>query len=165
MGLLSKAQQIALAVLLALLTASMIFGGWNWYRKNVYYDALHQVAAEKLAKTRQAEADLRTKLTALETNLNARSKTREDTLDRQLADAARSQSMRVEYRLRDRWLPVSCPAGAGPGDRQESAGGLQPEDEQFLVRESGRADNVADQLNACIDAYELARQTALKANK
>lgn len=165
MGLLSKAQQIALAVLLGLLTISMVFGGWNWYRKNVYYAALHQVAAEKVEKTRQAEADLRTKLTALETDLTARSKTREDTLDRQLADAARSQSMRVEYRLRDRWLPVSCPAGAGAGAGQESAGGLQREDEQFLVRESGRADNVADQLNSCIDAYELARQTALKANK
>lgn len=165
MGLLSKAQQAALLALLTLFLASLAFGGWNWYRKNVYYDALHKVAAERVKEQRDAERKLAADLTALETNLLARSKTREDTLDRQLADAARNPDVRIEYRLRDRWLPVSCPAGAGAGAGQESAGGLQREDEQFLVRESGRADDVADQLNSCIDAYDNARQAALKAQK
>lgn len=161
-SLIDRAIAIALAVLVLVLAPT---AAWNWYRKNVYYDALHIVAAGKVKDQLAAERKLASDLTALETQLNARSKTREDTLDRQLADAARSQSVRVEYRLRDRWLPVSCPAGAGPGTGQESAGGLQREDEQFLVRESGRADDVADQLNSCIDAYELARQAALRANK
>ena len=39
-----------LALLVLALLASLVFGGWNLWRKNVYYDALHLVAAEKVAE-------------------------------------------------------------------------------------------------------------------
>jgi hypothetical protein len=152
------------ALLVLVLVLSLLLG-WNWWRKNVYYDALHVVAAERVQAARVAENTLRTKLTALDIDWQNRSKMREQTLEAQLADAARNPAERVVYKLRDRWLPVSCPAGATGVDRPEEVGGLQREDEQFLVRESHRADANTDQLNACIDAYELVRQAALKAQR
>lgn len=154
-----------IALLVVTLLASFAFGGWNYWRKNVYYNALHITAAGRVADARNAEQTLRTELVALENDINARRNTREPTVEQQLQDAGRPPAERVVYRLRDRWLPVSCPAGAGTDDRDETAGGLQREDEEFLVRESARADNVTDQLNACIDAYGFAREAALKANR
>lgn len=152
-------------VQLVVIVVLLVFGGWNWWRKNVYYDALHLVAAQRVQDLRDKEAAGQAALNRLETDLNARSKTREQTLEAQLADAARHPDQRVVYKLRDRWLPVSCPAGTGTGAGAESTGGLQPEDEQFLVRESARADDVADKANTLIDAYNAHRDAVIEWNK
>lgn len=154
-----------IAVLVLALLASLVFGGWNLWRKNVYYDALHLVAAEKVAEARAAEQRMVAALRDLETDLTKRKTAREQQLEDQLADISRDPAERVVYRLRDRWLPVSCPAGAGPGDRPETVGGLQREDEIHFIRESHRADGVVEQLNACIDAYNATREAALRANR
>lgn len=141
------------------------FGGWNWWRKNVYHDALQLTATKNVQNQRAAEQDLQTKLNRQAQDLAKRSKTREETLERQLADAARSPAQRVEYRLRDRWLPVPCPTGAAAGAQPEEVGGLHPEDERALVRIAFDADGNTDERNALIDAYNQARQAALKANR
>lgn len=164
MALVALLGGVRATVFAALCALLVVFGGWNWWRKNVYHDALNQLAAQKAQAQRAAENDLQTKLNAQEAGLLARSKTREETLELQLADAARSPAQRIEYRLRDRWLPVSCPSGTAGQPGAKEAGGLQPEDERFLVRESGRADTNTDERNALIDAYNEARKAALKAN-
>ncbi len=142
-------------ILIYLLAASLVFGGWNWWRKNVYYTALQNVAAEKIEKARQAEAKQRDELAAQAETLKENHRVREAALQKQLAEIMLlPPAERVVYRLRDRWLPVSCPAEAGTGGVQTTYGGLHPEDEQFLVRLAAEADGVVDTLTAC--------QTALK---
>lgn len=154
-----------IALLVVALLAALAFGGWNLWRKNVYYDALNIAAAKRAGDVREAENVLKATITGLERELATRRNARAPDIQQQLEDAGRPPAERIVYRLRDRWLPVACPAGAGPDDRDEAVGGLQRADEEFLVRESVRADEVVDQLNACIDAYDAARETALKANR
>ena len=134
---------------------------WNWWRKNVYYNALNISATKRVQDARAAERTMARELSALEDRLTRNRDDRNDDLTTQLADAGRPPPERVVYRLQDRWLPVSCPTGAASVDRHEANGGLQRADEEFLVRESARADDAVDQLNACIDAYALAREAAL----
>ena len=141
-------------ILIYLLAAAIVFGGWNWWRKNVYYTALQNVAAEKIEKARQVEAKQRDELAAQAETLKEKARDREKQLQEQLEELRRPPAERVVYRLRDRWLPVSCPAEAGTGGVQTTYGGLQPADEQFLVRLAAEADGVVDTLTAC--------QTALK---
>ncbi len=159
MGILSK-------ILAALLGLSLIFGGWNWWRKNVYYDALHTVAAQKVAAAREAEQKLADKRDTQTLELLNRSIARELTLQKQLDEIARTPpAERVVYKLRDRWLPVSCPAatpGAAPGPE---VGGLRSEDELFLVRFAKSADDAIDERNSCKALYDAARQAAIDANK
>lgn len=152
-------------ILAVVILGLVAFGGWNWWWKNVYHDALTLTATKNVQNQRAAEQDMQAKLNRQAEDLAKRSKTREETLERQLADAARSPAQRIEYRLRDRWLPVSCPSGASASDPGQATGGLQREDEQFLVRESIRADDSVDAGNACIDAYNEAREAILKDNK
>ena len=143
MGILSK-------VLAGLLALSILFGGWNWWRKNVYYDALHTVAAQKVADARKAEQELANKRDAQTLELLNRSIARELTLQHQLDEIGRTPpAERVVYKLRDRWLPVSCPTaapGAGPGPE---VGGLHSEDDLSLVRLAKSADDTVDERNSC----------------
>lgn len=166
MGLLSKAQQIALVVLLAVLAAAIAFGGWNWWRKNVYYDALQNVAASRAAAIADAQATLDKRLNAQALDLMTRSNDRARTLQDQIDEiASRPPSERVVYQLRDRWLPVTCPDGSAAGAQEAQVGGLQREDELFLVRFAAAANDATDERNSCISMYETAREQALKANK
>ena len=137
-------------VLLVLLAAAIVFGGWNWWRKNVYYEALQNVAAENVKKARAAEEAQRRELAAQAEELKEKHRVREAALQEQLAEIMLlPPAERVVYRLRDRWLPVSCPAAPGSGGVQTTYGGLQPADEQFLVRFAAEADGVTDTLTAC----------------
>lgn len=154
-----------IALLVVALLLALGANTWNWWRKNVYYNALNISATKRVQDARAAERTMARELSALEDRLTRNRETRNDDVTNQLSDAGRPPAERVVYRLRDRWLPVSCPTGASGGDRDEAHGGLQRADEEFLVRESARADDAVDQLNACIDAYSAARETALKANR
>ena len=142
-------------ILIYLLAASLVFGGWNWWRKNVYYTALNEVAAAKVEQARQAEKAQATKLSEQAEWLKEHYRVREDALHDQLAEIMRvPPAERVVYRLRDKWLPVSCPAAPSSGGDEVVSGGLQPEDEQFLVRFAADADNVALTLASCQAAVE-----------
>ena len=166
MGLLSKAQQAVLLALVLVIAALAVFGGWNWYRKNVYYTALNNMAAQKVQAAREAEDKLTAKVNDLTHDLMTRSNQRAHALQKQINElATRTPAERIEYRLRDRWLPSACPTGAAPGAEPAQVGGLQLADELFLVRFAAEADDVADERNTCINAYNAARETALKANK
>lgn len=165
MGLVALLGGVRATVFAALCVLLGLFGGWNWWRKNVYHDALTLTATKSIQAQRAAENDLQSKLNRQAEDLAKRSKTREETLERQLADAARSPSQRIEYRLRDRWLPVSCPSGTAGGAEPAQAGGLHPEDERDLVRIAFDGDTNTDERNALIGAYNQAREAALKANK
>lgn len=162
-SLLYKPLSIGLAVALLL---SLIFGGWNWWRKGVYYDALNNVAASKAAAASKAEKDLAAKRDTQTLDLLNRSIARELTLQRQLDEIALNPpAERVVYKLRDRWLPVSCPAGASGAAESAEVGGLQREDELSLVRLSNAADAAIDERNSCISLYQAARDSLIKFNK
>ncbi len=162
-NLIDRAVAIALALLVLILAPTAT---WNWWRKNVYYDALHVVAAQRVQDVRDAEAAGVARAHAVANDYLERSKNREKDFQKQLADlTATPPDERIVYRLRDRFLPMSCPAPAGPGAGHETTGGLQVADEQFLVRESARADDVADQANALIDTYNGWRDQVIKWNK
>lgn len=146
-------------VLAAALLAALIFGGWNLWRKNVYYDALHTVAAEKVKQATDAENKLRNDLRQQAQTLQNQKDARHAALQKQLAEIMLlPPAERVVYRLHDRWLPVSCPAVAGSGGDGTEAGGLQPADEQFLVRIADEADSVAETLMACQQAHLAAEK-------
>lgn len=142
--------------LIYILAASLVFGGWNWWRKNVYYEALQNVAAENVKKARAAEEAQRRELAAQAEELKEKHRVREAALQEQLAEIMLlPPAERVVYRLRDRWLPVSCPATPGSGGDEATYGGLQPADEQFLVRFAHEADAVVDTLTACQAAVKV----------
>lgn len=162
-SLIDRAIAIALAVLVLILAPT---AAWNWWRKGVYYDALQTVAAQRAENAAKAQAALNEKLNQQALDLYTRSNARERTLQQQLDEiASRAPAERVVYQLRDRWLPVSCPAGAAGAAAAEEAGGLRAEDELSFVRIANAGDAAVDERNSCIDMYQAARAAALKANK
>lgn len=137
-------------ILLTLLILAVVFGGWNYWRKNVYHDALNLTVARKLQDARIAEQAQRDALSDQATELQNQRDTRNDALQTQLNEiASRPPAERVVYKLQDRWLPVSCPAEAGSNGHAASYGGLQPADERFLIQFAHDADDVTLQLHAC----------------
>ena len=142
-------------ILIYLLAASLVFGGWNWWRKNVYYEALNTVAAKKVEQARAQEQTQRDALGNQARALQEQYDARANALQRQLDEIGSTPpAERVVYRLRDRWLPVSCPAATGGDGNDATYGGLHPTDEQFLVRFAADADKVALTLASCQAAVE-----------
>lgn len=100
--------------------------------------------AELIAAERKAAADM-----AAIDQAHQEAMTNAQTEIDRLVDAVRSG----EQRLRDRF---KCPANGVPqaggspgGSHAGTAGGLQSEDAEFLIREAARADAVVRQLQAC----------------
>ena len=146
-------------VLLVLLAAAIVFGGWNWWRKNVYYEALNTVAAKKVEQARAQEQTQRDALGNQARALQEQYDARANALQRQLDEIGSTPpAERVVYRLRERWLPVSCPAATGGDGNDATYGGLQPADEQFLVRFADEADRNTEQLAACQAAVNTLTQ-------
>lgn len=142
-------------VFLLLFTVATIFGGWNYWRKNVYYDALHLTAARKVQDARIFEQAQREALSDQATDLQQKRDERNESLQAQLDEiASRPPAERIVYKLQNRWLPATCPATPGSDGDATSYGGLQVEDEQFLVRFADEADDVVDQLTACQAAVD-----------
>lgn len=162
-NVIDRAIAIALAALVLILAPT---AAWNWWRKGVYYDALQTVADDRAKKIKGAQADLDKKLDAQALDLYTRSNARERTLQKQIDEiSSRKPADRVQYVLRDRWLPATCPSGAVPGAAPVEIGGLRTEDELFLVRFAAAADQAVDERNSCVGMYQTARDAALKANK
>ena len=146
-------------ILIYVLAASLVFGGWNWWRKNVYYDALNNVAAAKVEQARAQEQTQRDALGNQARALQEQYDVRANALQRQLDEIGSTPpAERVVYRLRERWLPVSCPAATGGDGNDATYGGLQPADEQFLVRFADEADRNTEQLAACQAAVNTLTQ-------
>jgi hypothetical protein len=162
-SLIDRVIAIALAGLVVVLLPT---AGWNWWRKNVYYDALQQVATEKAAKVAKAEKDLQAQADQLATDYRNRSFERERQHQRQIDEILeRAPAERVVYRLQDRWLPRACPTESAPGADPVEAGGLDPADELFLVRFAKSRDDIIDERNRCVAMYEAARAAAVEVNQ
>lgn len=162
-SLIDRVIAIALAALVLVLAPT---AAWNWYRKNVYYDALQTVAADKVRAVAAIEQDMREATAKLDTQYLERSFQREREHKKQVDEIlGREPADRVVYKLRDRWLPSACPPGAAGDVEGPAVGGLHPEDELSLVRFAKSADDTVDERNHCAALYQAARDGALRANK
>ena len=142
-------------IILIVLAILIVFGGWNYYRKNVYYDALHLVAANKTQAAREAEQKQSDLLAKQGKELEDKYEAIQNVLRKQIEDSNRPASERVVYKLRDRWLPQTCPsAEAGGSSSPTQVGGLSREDEQFFIQFAAEAQRNTVQLNSCIDAWD-----------
>lgn len=149
------------------LLASLVFGGWNWWRKNVYYDALHQTAAKRAEDARTITSDLQAKADNEQTILQEKHRAREKDLLAQLDYMGKHPVVRTEYVVRDRWRSRTCPAGADgqDGGVPGAGSGLPLELEQYALRAFVAADGVVDERNTCVAMYNRARAAALEWNK
>lgn len=160
----SLIERIIVGALLLAVVIAVPFGGWNWWRKNVYHEALQMAATSNVTSVRATEDTLRDEMRERERKLTQEGSERERILQEQLVEAGKPPAERVVYKLRDRWLPVSCPAGASGAAGEVAVGGLHPEDEQFFVRLAAEADDVVDERNLAIDAYNAHRQAVIDHN-
>lgn len=148
------------------LLVALVFGGWNWYRKNVYYNQLQTRSNTVTKAADKATDNLQTSANTRATNAEKAANERADALQKQLDDlATQPPAERVVYKLRDRFVPGTCPGGTGTEAAGGEAVGLQVQDEQFLVRESARADEAVAERNDCIAQYNEARATILQFNE
>lgn len=153
-------------LLLVLLAIATAFGGWNWWRKNVYYERIQTMATANAEQVAKVEEKLTTEAREAERQFKQEAKERERILQEHLTEIqSRPPADRVVYKLRDRWLPVSCPAGAADGAGATEVGGLHPEDEQDLVRLAHDADTVVSERNLAVQRYNAVRQAIIEHNK
>jgi hypothetical protein len=156
-----------IALLVAALIASLVFGGWNYWRKNVYYTALHDTAAKRTADARNITSDLQAKADNDQTQLEARHREREKFLVDQLAYLSEHPVVRTEYVVQERWRSRACAAGTDgkDGDVPGAGGGFPVELEQYALRAFVAADGVVDERNTCVAMYNRARDAAIEWNK
>lgn len=148
------------------LIVAIAFGGWNWYRKNHYYNQLQTRSNTVTKAADKATNNLQTSANTRNTNAEKAANERADALQKQLDDlAAQPPAERVVYKLRDRFLPSTCPSGSGTEAAGGEATGLQVQDEQFLVRESARADEAMTERNDCIAQYNEAKAAIVEFNE
>ena len=153
-------------VLLVALAASLVFGGWNWWRKNVYHDALQLSATGNAARVAKTERELTTEMRTQERRFKQEASERERLFQEHLAEISRTPpAERTVYRLRDRWLPVSCPAGTASGDGPAEVGGLQLEDELDFVQLAHNADDVVAERNFVVERYNEYRRAVIEHNR
>lgn len=154
-------------ILAAALVIALVFGGWNWWRKGVYYKALHQTAAKRAEDARNITSDLQAKADNDQTRLEANHRAREKDLLAQLDYLGKHPVVRTEYVVRDRWRTGTCPARADgqDGDVPGAGGGLPLELEQYALRAFVAADGVVDERNTCVAMYNRARAAAIEWNK
>lgn len=155
------------AILLAALVIASVFGGWNWWRKNVYYDALHLTAERRRQDAEDITKDLQAKADNDQTQLEGKHRAREKQLLAQLDYLGKHPVVRTEYVVRERWRTGTCPAGP---DGQDGAvpgagGGLPIELEQYALRAFVAADGVVDERNTCVAMYNRARSAAIEWNR
>lgn len=162
----SLVERITVALLTIALLVAVPFAGWNWWRKNVYYEALQVSATSNAKRIAETEAKLNAKARDAERTYKQEAKERERILEEQLAEIRTTPpAERVVYKLRDRWLPVSCPGGPAGGDGPAEAGGLQAEDEQFLVRLAADADELVHERNFLVERYNEYRRAVIEHNR
>ena len=112
--------------------------------------------AEAAIAARNTEARWRAEYAAIAARFLAEQKEADETHDRTIADLRRG-ALRVQNRL-------TCPSGRAEAaaDAARAIGasqaGLLPADAEFLLREAARADEVARQLNALIQAVEAGQR-------
>lgn len=155
-------------ILGAALIAATAFGGWNWWRKTVYYNQLHTLNATRQEDARKATENMQLAANLAATKTAEKQRARREALQAQLdAIGDTPPDVRIEYRVRDRWLTGTCPAGADgslasvPG----AGGGLHTELERYVLRGFSAADDVVDERNLCVDLYNRARAAALEWNR
>jgi len=154
-------------ILLVALAAAVAYGGWNHWRKNVYYDALHLTAAKRAQDARDITSDLQAKADRDQTQLQEKHRAREKFLQDQLAYLADHPVVRTEYVVRDRWRTSACPTRADgqAGDVPGTQSGLHPELERYALRAFNAADGIVDERNYCVAMYNRARAAAIEWNK
>jgi hypothetical protein len=112
--------------------------------------------AEAAIAARNIEQRHRAEYAAIASRFLAEQRAADETHDRTIADLRRG-ALRVQNRL-------TCPSGraeaATAAARAIAAGqaGLLPADAEFLLREAARADEVARQLNALIEAVKAGQR-------
>lgn len=151
-------------ILLALLALSVAFGGWNWWRKGVYYDALQLSAQLSAQRARAITDELQAEANQTARELGERHAERERELEGQLQYLRDHPVVRTEYVVREKWRQGACAAGAAGSAAGVQAGGFPLELEQYLVRAAAAADAIVDERNACVEMYDRARAAALKHN-
>lgn len=154
-------------ILAGALVLALAFGGWNWWRKNVYYNALHQTAQKRAEDARNITSDLQAKADNDQTLLEANHRAREKDLLAQLDYLGKHPVVRTEYVVRERWKSGTCPARAD-GSNEDVPGtgsGLPLELEQYAVRAFVAADGVVDERNTCVKLYNGARAAAIEWNE
>lgn len=119
-------------------------------------EAITRLQDEAVTKEREAVQEL----AALSTQFHREQRDAQARTDRTLSEL-RSGNLR----LRDRLAAASCPGVPGTADGSggsDAAGGagLRPEDADFLIRESDRADDVARRLTLCQAAIRTYQQLA-----
>lgn len=154
-------------ILAGLLIVATIFGGWNWYRKNVYYDRLQTRSAARTQEAQDITGELQRAANLTAKAMKERSDVREADLNAQLQYLRDHPVERTVYRMRDRWLTGTCPAGSPgtDGDVPPAAGGLPLELEQYFVRAAVAADGVVDERNQCVEMYNRAQAAAVEWNR
>jgi hypothetical protein len=153
-------------ILGALLVIALLFGGWNWWRKGVYYKALHQTAQQRAEDARNITSDLQSKADNDMTQLQEKARARETFLTQQLAYLAEHPVVRTEYVVRERWKSGTCAASAdgSDGDVPGTQSGLHPELERYALRAFNAADGVVDERNTCVAMYNRAVAAAVEWN-
>jgi len=120
------------------------------------WDAQEAVYAQQRAASaiaaRDTEARWRAEYKAIADRFLAEQKVADEKYQNDLA-SLRAGNLRVRERFACPARSAEAPAVAG-GAGDPGPGGLLPEDAAFLLREAARADEVARQLNALIQAVE-----------
>jgi hypothetical protein len=111
--------------------------------------------AEAAIAARNTEARWRAEYQAIADRFIAEQKEADEKYQSDIA-GLRSRALRVRDRLTCPSGRAEAPAGAG-SVAQAGQAGLLPEDAGFLLREAARADAVARQLNALIEAVRAGR--------
>lgn len=159
---------ILVRVLAIALVASLVFGGWNWYRKNHYYNKLQTADAQRTEDARKATENMQKAANLAATQTAEKQRARREALQAQLDYLADNPPPeRTKYVVRDRWLTGTCPARAdgSAADVPGAGGGLHPELERYVLRSFGAADDVVDERNLCVKLYNGARAAAIEWNE
>lgn len=154
-------------ILAVALVLALVFGGWNWWRKGVYYKALHQTSDKRVAEAREITSDLQAQANNDMTRLQEKAREREKFLVDQLDYIGKHPVVRTEYVVRERWKSGTCPARAD-GSNEDVPGtgsGLPVELEQYALRAAFAADGVVDERNTCVAMYNRAVAAAVDWNK
>jgi len=125
----------------------------DWEAQEAVYA---QQRAESAIAARNTEARWRAEYKAIAERFLAEQKVADEKYQNDLA-SLRAGSLRLRERFACPARSAEAPAVAG-GAGDPGPGGLLPADAEFLLREAARADEVARQLNALIEAVKAGQR-------